>query len=172
MNLANQRLFLAFPADEIAEPLSQLQDQLVWPGRRISAGQFHLTLRFLGALTPAQADSLLRQLTQLTLPAFSLRLDQLGFFPKAQVLWLGPSQVPTPLSELYQELLLRCGSLGLAKPHKAYRPHISLYRNAPLPSPLIISPLHFCPRDLALYSSTSSASGTHYQVLARWPLTH
>ena len=173
----DSRLFLAFPAAELVEPLSrlqtQLQTQLRQPGRRLAASQFHLTLRFLGQLNATQYHSLLRQLPTLSLPSFSLALDQLGYFPGANVLWLGPSQVPSALSDLYQDLLRRCASLRLAPPHKAYRPHISLYRQtelldvAKLPS---ISPIEYRPRQLALYRSVPSAVGSNYHIEASWPL--
>ncbi|MGO4999248.1 RNA 2',3'-cyclic phosphodiesterase [Oceanisphaera sp. W20_SRM_FM3] len=172
------RLFLAFPAAELTAPLCQLQEglqeQLALPSRRIPASQFHLTLRFLGQLNATQHHSLLRQLPTLTLSGFTLQLDKLGYFPSANVLWLGPSEVPQALSDLYQDLLLRCASLRLAPPHKAYRPHISLYRQtelsdlSALPS---ISPIIFRPRQLALYSSVPSALGHDYHIEASWPLT-
>ncbi|WP_157420089.1 RNA 2',3'-cyclic phosphodiesterase [Oceanisphaera avium] len=170
MSCDYSRLFLAFPATELSESLSLLQDQLALPGRRVPVHQFHLTLRFLGALTPTQFDSLHRQLSGVRLAKFHLRLDNLGYFPKAQVAWLGPTRVPTALSTLYQELLLRCASLRLAKPHKAYRPHVSVYRNTPAPPRITISPLAFSPPYLALYNSTASEQGVHYEELARWPL--
>lgn len=177
MNPDNSRLFLAFPAEPLTASLhqlqSQLQEQLAFTARRIPESQFHLTLRFLGQLNNTQAASILRQLPTLSLPAFSLQLDQLGYFPSAKVLWVGPSQVPSVLSDIYQELLLRCASLRLAPPHKAYRPHISLYRSAELAEPSClpnITALTFSPRQLCLYRSVPNALGNDYHIEASWPL--
>ena len=170
-------LFLAFPTTELTVPLGQLQErlqaQLFLPERRIPASQFHLTLRFLGQLNATQYNSLLRQLPTLTLPSFTLQLDQLGYFPGPNVLWLGPSVIPQALSDIYQDLLLRCASLRLAPPHKAYRPHISLYRQTALPDVAAlpnINPIIFRPRQLALYRSVPSALGRNYHPEASWPL--
>lgn len=167
------RFFLAFPADELALPLNRLQEQLALPGRRLLGSQFHLTLRFLGQPTPTQYNSLLRQLPTMALPAFTLQLDTLGFFSAANVLWIGPSRVPSALTELYDDLLLRCASLRIPPPHKAYRPHISLFRQTEITDPTTlpaISPIEYRPRQLCLYRSVPSAEGRDYQIEASWLL--
>lgn len=176
MNADNSRLFLAFSAEQLNESLSQLQEQLptqlALPDSRVPLSQFHLTLRFLGQLNDTQEASLLRQLPSIKLPDFTLQLDRLGYFPGAKVLWLGSSQVPSALSDLYQNLLLRCASLRIAPPHKAYRPHISLYRHIALADLAVlpkISPLVFRPHQLCLYRSVPSALGRDYQIEASWP---
>lgn len=171
MTSDNTRLFLAFPAAELAGALNPLQDRLALPGRRIPSRQFHVTLRFLGALSTSQSTSLRKQLTQMRLPRFTLELDQLDCFPRAKVVWIGPSRVPEPLSRLHDELTLRCSALRLGPPHKAFRPHITLFRHdcaVELPS---IPPIHYRPTRLCLYSSVQSEQGPHYEILASWPLT-
>ena len=154
-------------------PLQQLQEQLALPGRRMQGPQFHLTLRFLGQPNTTQYDSLLRQLPNMQLPAFTLTLDTLGHFSAANVLWIGPSQVPEALRDLYQDLLLRCASLRMPPPHKAYRPHISLFRQTELPDLATlpaISPILYRPRQLCLYRSVPGPEGSDYHIEASWPL--
>lgn len=166
----NKRLFLAFPADELAEELNRLQDRLALPGRRIPSRQFHLTLRFLGVLSTIQSTSLMKQLPQMRLPRFTLELDQLDCFPRAKVVWIGPSQVPAPLSRLHDDLTLRCRALRLGPPHKAFRPHITLFRHHCTVNFPSIAPIHYRPTQLCLYSSIQSEQGPHYEILASWPL--
>lgn len=167
----DKRLFLAFPAEELAMMLNPLQDRLALPGRRIPSRQFHLTLRFLGALGPPQSTSIIKQLSQMRLPRFTLELDHLDCFPRAKVVWIGPTRVPEPLSRLHDELTLRCSALRLGPPHKAFRPHITLFRHdcaVKLPS---ITAIHYRPTRLCLYSSIQSEQGPHYEILESWPLT-
>lgn len=77
----DNRLFLAFPAEQLAPALEALQHRLALPGRRIPAHQLHLTLHFLGQCSPEQQSSLLTQLDRLPLPGIELELDRLGCFP-------------------------------------------------------------------------------------------
>ncbi|GHA25303.1 RNA 2',3'-cyclic phosphodiesterase [Oceanisphaera arctica] len=165
------RLFLAFPADDQAPALSRLQDRLALAGRRIPASQFHLTLRFLGPLTPVQSGSLLKQLPKMRLPAFTLELDRLGSFPRAKVVWIGPSRVPFALSTLSDELAARCAALKLGPPHRAFRPHITLFRHDSTQELPPITPIRYRPSRLCLYSSTLSEQGPNYHILQSWPLT-
>ncbi len=171
MNRDTSRLFLAFPAEELAPTLSQLQDRLALTGRRIPSTQFHMTLRFLGPLTRGQTGSLLKQLPQMKLPAFELELDRLGCFPRARVIWIGPSRLPSALTALSEELDARCASLKLGPPHRAFRPHITLFRHDSTPTLPPIAPLVYRPSRLCLYSSTLSEQGPNYQILQSWPLT-
>ena len=165
------RLFLAFPADELAPALSRLQESLGLAGRRIPARQFHLTLRFLGPLSHIQSRSLLKQLPQIRLAAFELALDRLGCFPRAKVVWIGPSRVPPALSALSDELAARCAALKLGPPHRAFRPHITLFRHDTPQALPPITPIRYRPSRLCLYSSTLSDQGPNYHILQSWPLT-
>ncbi len=164
------RLFLAFPADELTGALNRLQDRLALPGRRIPGRQFHLTLRFLGELSATQSASLMKQLPLMTLPGFTLELNQLGSFPRAKVVWIGPTCIPDTLSRLHDDLTLRCHALRLGPPHKAFRPHITLFRHHSAVGLPPISPIRYQPTRLCLYSSIQSEQGPHYEILESWPL--
>lgn len=168
----DNQLFLAFPADTVAAQLHQLQDRLALPGRRIPSRQFHLTLRFLGALNDTQSTSLMKQLPRMQLPRFTLELNQLDCFSRAKVVWVGPTQVPEALQALYQELNNRCGALKLDPPHKAFRPHITLFRHDCVVELPPITPIRFQPTQLCLYRSIQSEQGPHYEILASWELNN
>ncbi|MFP2771046.1 RNA 2',3'-cyclic phosphodiesterase [Oceanisphaera sp. KMM 10153] len=171
MTSKNNRLFLAFPAEALAPELTRLQRRLALPGRRIPPEQLHLTLRFLGPLTQTQSDSLLKQLPKIRLATFELKLDRLGCFPRARVVWIGPSRVPPGLSALSDELAARCASLKLGPPHRAFRPHITLFRHDSTQELPPITPIRYRPSRLCLYSSTLSEQGPEYHILQSWPLT-
>lgn len=166
----DNRLFLAFPADELAPPLTRLQHRLALPGRRIPLHQLHLTLHFLGQCSPEQQASLQQQLDRLSLPGFELDLDRLGCFPRAGVVWLGPSAPPPALMQLADTMELKCRAMGVGKPHKAYRPHITLFRHCKTDTLPVIQPVHYRPQSLCLYRSTLTDQGPEYHCLQRWPL--
>ncbi|WMC10221.1 RNA 2',3'-cyclic phosphodiesterase [Oceanimonas pelagia] len=166
----DNRLFLAFPAETLASPLKKLQQRLDLPGRRIPPHQLHLTLHFLGQCTPEQQTSLLQQLDRLPLPALELVLDRLGCFPRAGVVWLGPSRPPAALMALADTVELKCRAPGVGKPHKAYRPHITLFRHCTTAALPAIPSMHYRPEALCLYRSTLTDQGPEYHCLKRWEL--
>lgn len=170
MTTETARLFFAFPADALSEPLLRLQAQLALPGPPIPAHQFHLTLRFLGTLSARQCGSLLKQLPRMNLPRFTLELNQLGCFTRARVVWVGPTQIPQALTELHQDLTRRCGALRLGPTHKAFRPHITLFRHSASGDLPEIAPILYRPSQLCLYSSSRTEQGPSYRILASWPL--
>ncbi|PSJ41468.1 RNA 2',3'-cyclic phosphodiesterase [Zobellella taiwanensis] len=167
----DNRLFLAFPARELASPLARLQDRLSLPGRRIPAAQLHLTLLFIGRLGHDDRAALLRRLARMPMPGFELVLDRLGCFPRAGVVWAGPSAPPAVLMTLAGAVELACRTLGQPRPHRAYRPHITLFRHCTTDTLPPMSPLVYRPRELCLYHSELTAEGPLYHCLQRWPLT-
>ncbi|WP_375056237.1 RNA 2',3'-cyclic phosphodiesterase [Zobellella sp. DQSA1] len=170
MNEPDNRLFLAFPADALAPALSGLQDRLRLPGRRIPAHQFHLTLRFLGHTETTRQQALTRRLGKHPLPAFNLSLDRLGCFSRAGVVWIGPTRVPEALAQLAEAMAQYCASLGIGPPHKAFRPHITLYRHCSGETLPDIEPIGFRPEQLCLYRATPTGQGPVYDRLQAWPL--
>lgn len=168
---SSPRLFLAFPANRLQRQLEHLQDRLSLPGRRIPAHQFHLTLRFLGPLTPEQQQQLEQRVDQLPLESFTLELDRLGCFARARVVWIGPTQIPEPLITLAGQAELAVQELGLAAPRSQFHPHISLFRHARGRTRPVIPPIDYRPERLVLYASSQSEAGPVYHSLRSWPLT-
>ena len=166
----DNRLVLAFSAEALVPELKALQHRLALPGRRIPPEQLHLTLHFLGQCSPEQQASLQQQLDRLSLPGFELDLDRLGCFPRAGVVWLGPSTPPPALMALADTVELKCRALGIGKPHRAYRPHITLFRHCKTDKLPAITPIHYQPQALCLYRSTLTDQGPVYDCLKRWPL--
>ncbi|GAA3551081.1 RNA 2',3'-cyclic phosphodiesterase [Zobellella aerophila] len=171
MPKSTQRLFLAFPADQLRRPLLKLQDRLALPGRRIPPEQFHLTLRFLGELGAAQQAQVEQMVDRLPLVAFSLELDKLGCFGRAKVLWLGPTQIPEPLITLAGQAELGIQELGLDASRTGFHPHISLFRHTSSASRLpALPPIHYQPDRLVLYASQTTREGPSYESVHSWKL--
>ena len=74
------------------------------PGRPVPADNWHLTLRFLGASTPAQRRGMAEALTSADLGgSFAVRFSGLGAFPRprsARVVWMGITEGVERLQEL------------------------------------------------------------------------
>ena len=86
-----QRLFIAldFPEktnDELLELCDLGMKHASW------AHSFHLTLRFIGEVDGGTFDDIRGALAELQMPAFSLTLKGIGFFPprkQPKILWAG-----------------------------------------------------------------------------------
>lgn len=171
---ATQRQFFAlWPDAPLRERLSTVQRQIALPpaARLTAPANLHLTLAFLGAVSPAQGLRLHQTVAQLRAPRFTLTLDHLGHWPAARVLWLGPTRAPPPLLALaraLEEVALACGVTLEARP---YRAHVTLARNVrTYTDALGVAPLPWRAREFSLVESLSTGQGVQYRPLASWPL--
>ena len=167
---ASLRLFFALWPDEGER--NALARLLPPPGGRGGARptapeNLHLTMAFLG-MQPARVLPALESLLQaIHLPELSLRFDCCGAFPRAQISWVGMRHPPPALLQLQAELAAALGQCGIGHDKEsAFRPHVTLARNAgaaPAGPPPDL--LWQAPR-LALVQSTTTPHGPIYQVLA------
>ena len=100
--------------------------------RWVSAQNIHLTLKFLGDVSPASVD----QLTQIlraeadSCPAFDMQISGLGSFPslrRPRVLIIG-IQAPAELEALYRGIESACTRLGYASEQRDFSPHLTIGR--------------------------------------------
>lgn len=100
--------------------------------RWVSAHNLHLTLKFLGDVSPASVE----QLTQIlraeadTCPAFDMQISGLGSFPslrRPRVLFIG-IQAPAELDALYRGIEYACARLGYESEGRDFAPHLTLGR--------------------------------------------
>jgi RNA 2',3'-cyclic 3'-phosphodiesterase len=160
------RLFFAlWPDDTTRTALMQLQSSM--QGRTIPYNNLHLTLAFLGqqpAAVLADASQILAHLPSLPV---SLCLDRVGYFARNRIAWVGMHQVPQALLTLQQELknALRQHEISSRDEH-AFKPHITLARDATLPPDIIFTPIKWRANQVALVQSITQAEGVNYHVLA------
>lgn len=146
--------------------------------RWLPAAQYHLTLRFLGAVPAAALADLRPALTALAAatPALSLGASHWGVFPSARgarVLWLG---IAGDLARLARPLACLFPQWG--DPARPFQPHLTLARSrrAPLPvdpATLAALPLPVTPwpcRAITLYQSVLAPHGSTYTPLHTTPL--
>jgi 2'-5' RNA ligase len=147
--------------------------------RRAPAENLHVTLAFLGARAPADAEAAGALLEGLARPLGSLAVEGPLWLPPrrpgvlAVALWAGPA-----LAELHAELVAAlAGAIGFEPERRALRPHVTVARarretrlravelDPPPPA------LRFEPEALVLYRSHTGAGGARYEALASTPFT-
>lgn len=176
------RLFaaLAVPVD-IAASLAPRQKGILGARWR-PADSLHITLRFFGPLPENQADDIDSELSAIIGSRFDLALEGVGAFGEGadtRAVWAGvtPSK---PLERLAGQCEKAARRAGLAREHRAYRPHVTLayLRNA-APGEvgawiqrhnLMKSP-SFSVGRFGLYSSWSGAEGAIYRLERAYSLS-
>jgi RNA 2',3'-cyclic 3'-phosphodiesterase len=132
------RAFIALeiPAEirsTIARSLAPLQKAL--PGaivRWVAAQNLHLTLKFLGEVSPASLQQLAEVLREETCAheAFTISLKGMGAFPstsRARILWMGLEAPPT-LKQLALGIESVAARLGFAAEQRPFNPHLTVGR--------------------------------------------
>ncbi|MCX7148264.1 MAG: RNA 2',3'-cyclic phosphodiesterase, partial [Rhodocyclales bacterium] len=92
----SRRVFYAlWPDHEAVGHLSALGRNLAGSGSRLlRPASLHLTLAFVGSVTPTQVEQLGGLAAGVCAEAFDLSIDRLGFWPQRGILWAGCSQPP------------------------------------------------------------------------------
>lgn len=172
----SRRVFFAlWPDDESVSHLSALAHELTarGGGRVMRPASLHLTLAFVGAVTPAQLEQLEEIAAGVRAAAFDLSLDRLGFWPQRGILWAGCRQTPAPLRRLVESLAGELRAAGFAIDHRsaAQTPHITLARRARCASlPRLGTPIRWRVGEFALVETHLHPSAASYETLATFPL--
>ena len=172
------RLFFALVPDTAsATAIGAWRDrQLPGQSRPVPLGNLHITLAFLGEVNSHRLERLCHDADVLAEGSaqsiITLHLDQLGYWPRPGVCWLGPSQWP----ERLDDLSTRLGAIGVAHGGKRsrgkYQPHITLLRSCrePPPAPLNAPAFDLQFDSFSLFQSRQGKRGVRYEPLADWSL--
>lgn len=167
-----ERLFFAFwPGAEQRLALSRIQQEL--PRRHFRAthpSDLHITLVFLGDVTPDQRACAEAAAARVTGKPFRLLLDRIGSFPRAGVIWCGPSERPQALLDLAGALNRELLSCGFRPESRPYAPHTTLARKArPIEARVLDDPVVWPVQEFVLVI-TETGAPPRYRVVRRWPL--
>lgn len=174
------RLFFAlWPSLAAAEQLAVAAAEAAarFGGRATRVETLHLTLAFLGEVADERVPHLCELAAGLPIPAFTLRIDQPGYWRRNRLFWAGCRDVPAPLKTLAVELSARLGAAGfiVSNGERSFTPHVTLVRKVPeidqsmvLPA---IEPVEWQCSDFVLVRSLLSDSGPSYEPLARFALS-
>lgn len=168
-----QRLFFAlWPPAEVRRLLAaRVREHVpVW-ARAVPAGNLHVTLAFVGAVTARTRACLEQAAATVAGEAFALELNHIGAWPGPGILWLAPAATPPALLQLATGLQRALQPCGYAPEDRPYQPHVTLARKlqGPFP-PVAVSPLYWPVQDFVLVESLTTPAGPSYQVLQHWPL--
>lgn len=132
------RAFLAIQLhDEVKAELGLLIDQVnqarVGGLKPVRPENMHITLKFFGNVSPAQADSIAETITHTAqvIRPFQLRLGNVGAFPSAKnprVLWVGLDGDVASLQEAHRRIETALGDINIKPDSREFRPHLTIAR--------------------------------------------
>lgn len=172
----DMRLFLALPVEaETALKIVEWRDKSFPPERNwVPIANYHVTLAFIGGLQAAHYEALCEQCDQVIANVVSpchevISIDQTGYWPKPQILWIGPKEWPKAITKLHTELLQMLALFGVRKDKKVFQPHITLARKSVLPVKPMIEPyFEIAAQQVVLYESIQTRAGVCYQERESW----
>jgi 2'-5' RNA ligase len=133
----------------IRRALAQLQEQLKRdrpPVRWVTPDKIHLTLKFLGEITPEQVRAVGEATAGVAaeIRPFTLEATGIGVFPnprRPRVVWVGVKGEAEPLKQLHAHLETALAGLGFPPESRPFSPHLTLGRTHRRAKPGEVRPL-------------------------------
>jgi len=145
----------------------------------------HLTLKFFGNVAvdriPSISAAASRAVAEFS--TFPIAIGNTGVFPRpsrAQVLWIGVTDISGKLSALQERLENECAAEGFPKEDRAYRPHLTIARIrkpegvrrlADAHLQMQFNPTEIELKELILFRSELSPKGSKYTAISRHPIS-
>ena len=170
-----QRVFIAlWPPAQVRAALAEIAARLIAQvppgGRLVPAANLHLTLAFIGSLEDDRVAELAPLVERCRCAPFSWRLDRLGGFDRARVLWAGGEAVE-PLEQLAASARAILDRQRIAYDRKPFAPHVTLVRDAGRlpPGAAAITPAidWLCERATLVRSTSGGRAGAGYVPITR-----
>ncbi len=163
------RLFFAlWPDPAVRSALLDLQRLLGDCGRAVRAENLHLTLRFVGETAVEDLPLLQQAAVAARFERFACRLDRVGFWPGAGVVWVA-GEPPAALLELEKSLSGNLAARGIDPDRRGFRPHCTLFRHSRSRPAVAFEPIQWAVREFVLVSSRLASEGPAYRVIGRYP---
>lgn len=130
------RSFIAFDIDDenIIRELTKIQSALLECGadiKPVEPENIHITIRFLGEITPAMVEKVYGEMTRVIFSPFDVEIKGLGAFPSIRhinVIWAGIGKGAVELRNIYYQLEPNLQKIGLRPDDKGFSPHITIAR--------------------------------------------
>ena len=172
MGDATRRLFFAlWPEDPVRTLCDWYASGLLGKRiKRVPAANFHITLGFAGSVSNAVSRCLELQADAIKVAPFQLTIDQLGYWQRQRVLWMGPRHTPDELwalSSAVSDALVQC---GVQPERPAWQAHMTLARKLSQPPPAESPAIEWSVSHFCLLQSVNTESGVSYRVLRNWTL--
>ncbi|MCW4045387.1 MAG: RNA 2',3'-cyclic phosphodiesterase [Candidatus Bathyarchaeota archaeon] len=130
------RSFLAFDieSEAVRKKLVSAQSQLAQTGadlKLVETQNIHITIRFLGDITPAMTEKVFAEMQKTQFTPFNVQIKGLGAFPDLRyprVVWAGITEGADQLKTVFNQLEPRLRSLGFTPDPKGFSPHLTIAR--------------------------------------------
>ncbi|MEM3881560.1 MAG: RNA 2',3'-cyclic phosphodiesterase [Candidatus Bathyarchaeia archaeon] len=130
------RSFIAFDieSDAVLSRVSAAQSLLARTGadvKLVEPQNIHITLRFLGNITPAMIEKVFEEMKQIQFTPFNVQIKCIGVFPDLRyprVVWAGITEGADQLKSIFSQLEPRLRGLGFAPDSKGFSPHLTIAR--------------------------------------------
>ena len=130
------RSFLAFDmeSESVLKRLTEVQRLLVNTEadlKVVDPKNIHITLRFLGNITPKTAEEVFENMKKVQFVPFDVRVCGVGAFPDLsypRVVWAGITEGADSLRGIFSQLEPSLRSLGFAPDSKGFSPHLTIAR--------------------------------------------
>ena len=181
------RCFIALPLPkDVINGLRDIQDGLQKSGmklRWVKAENIHLTLAFLGEITPEQAEEVGNGLIEVVkdFDPFEVIVSKLGAFSSpqnARVIWVGCREESGRLRSFQKAIVKLVKELKLPLESKKFHPHLTLGRaNPPIKKLSVPDTIWNChpgiitANEVILYESHLSSEGASYSAVKKVPIT-
>jgi 2'-5' RNA ligase len=180
-----RRVFLAVDLPEaerrlLAAVVAEWTGGKPLPGRPVPPESWHLTLRFVGWVSPVEYDRLLAGVAALDLGRrFRVGIGTAGAFPnprRATVLWLDVLEGGLGLTRLAEQVEEVVEAIGFEPEGRPYRPHLTISRIRPdqdvrgLLERYPAGTVEFAAEAVTLFESHLGRGGARYEALERFAL--
>jgi 2'-5' RNA ligase len=130
------RSFIAFDleSEAVRKKLDTMQHLLAQTSadlKLVEPQNIHITIRFLGDITPATVEKIFEEMQKVQFTPFNVQIKGLGAFPDVRyprVVWAGITEGADQLKTVFNQLEPRLRSLGFAPDQKGFSPHLTIAR--------------------------------------------
>ena len=130
------RSFIAFDieAEDMLRNFSNIQSMLAETGadlRLVKPENIHITVRFLGNISPRQVDEIHGEMKKIEFAPFEVDVRRLGVFPspkRIRVVWVGIRRGAQEIRDIFSQLEPRLQRLGFKHDVKGFSPHLTIAR--------------------------------------------
>ena len=130
------RSFLAFDIenDTALKRFASAQKRLVQTGadlKFVEPQNIHITIRFLGNITPATAEKIFEEMKQVQFTPFDVQIKGVGVFPNLnypRVVWAGITTGADQLEAVFSRIEPRLQRLGFTSDTRGFSPHLTIAR--------------------------------------------
>ena len=130
------RSFLSFDLEKetVRKRLASVQKLLAQTGadlKLVDPRNIHITIRFLGDITPNMVEKIFREMQKIKFKSFDTQIKGLGAFPDVRyprVVWAGLTEGADQLKTIFNNLEPGLRSLGFSPDRKGFSPHLTIAR--------------------------------------------